>query len=375
MGIFKKFIKSQFIEVIEWTESNLDRMVYRFPVEDNEIKMGAQLTVRASQVAVFVNEGQIADVFTPGKHTLTTENMPILTKLKSWKYGFNSPFKAEVYFVSTKQFTNMKWGTMNPIMMRDQEFGRIRIRALGTYAFKVANAGVFLKEIFGTSGDFRTDTVKDHLRGIVVGSLSDLFAESNIAAMDFNANLDELAERGMNKLQDNFSAMGFEITQFVIENISLPEEVMLAMDERNKMNMLGVDNYATYKTLDAVEKAASNPSGGMAGAGVGMGAGAALGNIMAQAMNPSSTSNQQVAQASDDITCSKCQQSMSKDSKFCPSCGQATSITKPCVKCGVPLKEGSKFCMECGEKQEKTCPSCQTAVTGAFCSNCGTKVD
>lgn len=372
MGLFKKFIKSQFIEVIEWTESNLDRMVYRFPVQENEIKMGAQLTVRASQLAVFVNEGQIADVFTPGKHTLTTENMPILTKLKSWKFGFNSPFKAEVYFVSTKQFTNMKWGTKNPVMMRDQEFGRIRVRALGAYAFKVSDATVFLKEIFGTSGDFRTDAIEDHLRGIVVASLSDLFAESNIPVMDFTSNLDELAERGKTKLQDNFSGMGFELTQFIIENISLPEEVMLAMDERNKMSMLGLDNYATYKTLDAVGKAAENTGGGMAGAGVGMGAGAAMGNIMAQAMNPTEVKNTNSAPS---ITCQKCQHQMPEDSKFCPACGEATSQTRPCVKCGTFLQEGSKFCMSCGEKQERTCPSCQMAVTGTFCSNCGTKVD
>jgi len=370
MGIFKKFVKSQFIEVIEWTENNLDRMVYRFPVENHEIKMGAKLTVRPSQVAIFVNEGQIADVFTPGLHTLSTENMPILTKLKSWKYGFNSPFKAEVYFVSTKQFTNMKWGTKNPVMMRDQEFGRVRVRALGTYAFKISDATVFLKEIFGTSGDFRTDAIQDHLRGIVVGSLSDLFAESNIPVMDFTSNLDELAERGKGKLQDNFNGMGFEITQFVIENISLPEEVMLAMDERNKMSMLGVDSYATYKTLDAVEKAASNPGGSMAGAGVGMGAGAALGNIMAQTMNPTQSAQKQTT-----IPCKSCGHQMPENSKFCPGCGQATAQTNPCIKCGTPLQEGSKFCGSCGEKQEKVCPACQTPVTGAFCSSCGTKVE
>lgn len=363
MGIFKKFIKSQFIEVIEWTDSQSDRMVYRFPVEGKEIKMGAQLTVRPSQLAVFINEGQIADVFEPGRHELTTNNMPILTKLKSWKYGFNSPFKAEVYFVSTKQFTNMKWGTKNPVMMRDQEFGRVRIRALGVYAFKVDDATAFLREIFGTTGDFRTESIQEHLRGVVVGSLSDLFAESNIPVMDFTSNLDELAENGMAKLQGTFGDMGFKLTQFIIENISLPEEVMLAMDERNKMSMLGVDSYAQYKTLDAVGKAAENPGGGMAGAGVGLGAGAALGNMMADAMQTKT------------ISCKKCHASMPENSKFCPSCGQPTAVTTACVKCGVQLPEGSKFCSSCGAKQSKVCPNCQVAVSGNFCGQCGTKVE
>jgi len=362
MGIFKKFVKSQFIEVIEWTESQSDRMVYRFPVENKEIKMGAQLTVRPSQVAVFINEGQIADIFEPGLHTLETSNMPIMTKLKSWKYGFNSPFKAEVYFVSMKQFTNMKWGTKNPVMMRDPEFGRVRIRALGVYAFKVQDPAQFLREIFGTTGDFRTDAIQDYLRGIVVGSLSDLFAESNIPVMDFTSNLDELALNGKNKLQSRFSDMGFELTDFVVENISLPEEVMLAMDERNKMSMLGVDNYAQYKTLDAVGKAAENPGGGMAGAGVGLGAGAALGNMMAGAMNQKT------------MACIHCHESIPEGAKFCSSCGKAQSSNQ-CIACGVSLDEGAKFCSSCGAKQEKSCLNCGKPVSGPFCSSCGTKVD
>ena len=362
MGLFKNFIKGQFIEVIEWTDVQSDRMVYRFPVENKENKMGTQLTVRPSQLAVFINEGQIADVFSSGRYELTTQNMPVMTKLKSWKYGFNSPFKAEVYFVSTKQFTNMKWGTKNPVMMRDQEFGRVRLRALGVYAFKVNDAVLFLREIFGTTGDFRTEAIQDYLRGIVVGSLSDLFAESNIPVMDFTSNLDELAENGKVKLQETFNEIGFELTKFVIENVSLPEEVMLAMDERNKMSMLGVDNYATYKTLDAVGKAAENPGGGMAGAGVGLGAGAALGNMMADAMQTKT------------VSCKHCQSSMPENSKFCPSCGQATADMSKCISCGVALEKNSKFCSSCGSKQEKVCPNCQKPVSGNFCGSCGTKV-
>lgn len=363
MGFFKNFIKGQFIEVIEWTEENSNRMVYRFPVQDKEIKMGAQLTVRPSQIAVFVNEGQIADIFEPGRHTLETQNMPVLTKLKSWKYGFDSPFKAEVYFVSTKQFTNMKWGTQNPVMMRDPEFGRIRVRALGLYAFKVNDAATFLKEIFGTSGDFTTDGIASHLRSVIVGKLSDLFAESNIPVMDFTSQLDELAQIGRDKLQATFNHIGFELTQFVIENISMPEEVMKAMDERAKMSMLGVNDYSTYKTLDAVGKAAENPSGGMAGAGVGLGAGAALGNMMASNMEKKT------------VVCKHCQSSMNENSKFCPNCGKPSVEMATCISCSQPIPMHSKFCAHCGSKQEKVCSNCQEPVTGKFCQSCGTKVE
>jgi membrane protease subunit (stomatin/prohibitin family) len=366
MGLFKKFVKSQFIEVIEWQNEDQNKMVYRFPVMGNEIKMGAQLTVRPSQVAIFVNEGQVADIFEAGRHTLSTANMPILTKLKSWKYGFNSPFKADVYFVSTKQFTNMKWGTKNPVMMRDQEFGRVRVRALGLYAFKVNNPRVFLEEIFGSTGDFRTDAIQDYLRGIVVGSLSDLFAESQIPVMDFTSNLDELAQEGQAKLANDFSKIGFEITQFVIENISLPEEVMQAMDERNKMSMLGVNNYTTYKAANAMEAAASNPGGGMASAGIGMGAGAAMGNMMAGAFNSDSTGQ----------PCRKCGHVYSESANFCPECGSSREETVACIQCQAPLKKGAKFCSECGSKQVKACQNCGADLGGGkFCPECGTKVE
>lgn len=365
MGIFKKFIKSQFIEVIEWTTDDNSKIVHRFPVEGNEIKMGAQLIVRESQVAVFVNEGAVADIFEPGRYELETGNMPILTKLKAWKYGFNSPFKAEVYFISKKQFTNMKWGTKNPVMMRDQEFGRVRIRALGVYAFKVSDVKIFLQEIFGTSGDFRTESIQDYLRGVLIGSLSDMFAESNIAVMDFTQNLDELALNGKEKLKSVFESIGFSITNFVIENISLPEDVMQAMDERTKMSMLGVDNYVTYKAANAMGDAANNQSGGLAGAGVGLGAGAAFGSMMTNTFSQTK------------VKCNNCDSLINESDKFCPNCGKSTqSLQSRCISCNASIGADSKFCPECGKVQEsfKECMECGAKVNGTFCSECGSKV-
>ena len=210
-----KFLASQFIEVIEWTDDSRDTMVYRFPVKGKEIKMGAQLTVRESQVAVFVNEGQIADVFGPGKYRLATSNIPILTKLNAWKHGFNSPFKAEVYFVNTKQFTDQKWGTSNPVMMRDPDFGMIRLRGYGIYSYKVKDAAIFLKEVFGTNEEFDVASISEQLKKLIVSGLTDLIAESKIPALDLAMNYDELSEAGKNKFNSKFEEYGFELKSFL----------------------------------------------------------------------------------------------------------------------------------------------------------------
>lgn len=220
MGIFD-FIKSQFIEVIEWTDNSTNVMVHRFPVENKEIKMGAQLTVRESQMAVFVDEGQLTDVFTPGRYTLDTQNLPVLTKLKSWKFGFKSPFKSEVYFVNTKQFTNCKWGTTNPVMMRDAEFGMLRIRMFGIYSFRVADPTVFLKEVFGTASLFTIDGITGQLKSKIVSGIADLLAKASIPALDLASKYDEIASMSKKKLDKSFTAFGLSLESLVIENISL----------------------------------------------------------------------------------------------------------------------------------------------------------
>lgn len=285
MGLFDA-IKSQFIEVIQWLDDTRDTLVYRFPVHGQEIKMGAQLTVRENQVALFINEGKAADLFTPGRYELSTQNLPILTKLRSWKYGFQSPFKAEVYFFNTRLFTDLKWGTANPVMMRDPEFGMIRLRAYGTYAMKVSDAKVFFNTIVGSQGLTGTEDIIGQLRSTIMSRLSDALAEAHIAALDLAAHYDELSGGAVKVLQPEFGAYGLELARFYIENISLPEEVEAAIDQRSKLGVLGdrMQQYQQLQTADAIKVAAANP-GGLAGAGAGLGAGVAIGGMMGQAMS------------------------------------------------------------------------------------------
>src|SRR4026208_2587043 len=286
MGILDRLSpSSQFIEVIEWLDDSGNTLVYRFPVRDQEIKNGAQLIVRESQSAVFVHEGQIADQFPPGRYTIDGGNTPILSKLGAWKYGFNSPFKSEVYFVNTKQFTDLKWGTPNPVMMRDTDFGMVRLRAFGIYSIRVADPKAFIKEIAGTNSHFVTEDVEGQLKRTLVSGFSDALAESKIAALDLASNYDELGRFIRTKLTDDFKTFGLDLTKFVIENISLPAEVEAAMDKRTSMGVIGdVGRYAQFQAADAMRDARQSAGGG-AGRGVGLGAGFALGNAMAGAMS------------------------------------------------------------------------------------------
>ena len=273
MGLWDK-IKGEFIDIIDWTDNTNDTIIYKFPRFQNEIKMGAQLTVRESQVAVFMNEGQIADVFQPGMHTLSTQNMPILSTLKGWKFGFNSPFKADVFFVSTKQFTNQKWGTKNPIMLRDAEFGPVRLRAFGSYAFKVNDGAKFLKEIAGTNSEFTVDEINEQLRNIAVSRGMDALAESKILVLDLSSNTDEVSKIIQDKIRPEFNEIGLDLTKFLIENVSLPPEVEAALDKRSSMGIIGnLGAYTQFQAANAMEEAAKNPSGGMMGAGLGAGMG------------------------------------------------------------------------------------------------------
>jgi membrane protease subunit (stomatin/prohibitin family) len=354
MGILDRLSpSSQFIEVIEWLDDSPNTLLYRFPVKDQEIKNGAQLIVRESQAAVFVHEGQIADQFPPGRYTIDGGNTPILSKLGAWKYGFNSPFKAEVYFVNTRQFTDLKWGTPNPIMMRDTDFGMVRLRAFGIYSIRVADPQAFIKEIAGTNAHFVTEDIEGQLKRTLVSGFSDALGESKIAALDLASNYDELSKFIRVKLNDEFKTYGLELAKFVIENISLPQEVEAAMDRRTSMGVIGdAGRYAQFQAADAMRDAAQNPSGG-AGTGVGLGAGFALGNAMAgamsDAMKQSREGSGQAASTQAGVPCPKCGHHNAPGAKFCTECGEKQGAAT-CANCKAELIPGAKFCNECGQK-------------------------
>ncbi|MBY0311832.1 MAG: SPFH domain-containing protein [Phycisphaerales bacterium] len=279
MGIWDR-LKHELIDIVQWLDDSSNTMVYRFDRFQNEIKYGAKLIVREGQAAVFINEGKLADVFQPGTHTLTTQNLPILGTLLGWKYGFESPFKAEVYFVSTRQFTDLKWGTMNPIMVRDPEFGPVRLRAFGTYTTRVKEPGVFIKELVGTDGRFTTEEVVNQLRNLIVSEFADILGESKIPMLDLAGNYNEFGKFITEKMKPEFEKYGLDLPKLIIENISLPPEVEAALDKRSSMSVVGnLDAYTKYQTAEAIRDAAKNP--GAAGTFVGMGMGQMFAGQMA----------------------------------------------------------------------------------------------
>lgn len=283
MGIWDK-IRGEFIDIIEWTDASNDTMVYRFDRYGNEIKYGAKLTVRESQQAVFIHEGKLADVFGPGMYNLETQNIPILSTLQGWKHGFESPFKAEVYFINTRRFTDLKWGTKNAIMIRDPEFGGVRLRTFGTYCMRVVDPKLFITEIVGTDGHFTKDEITEQLRNLVVSRSADILGESKIPILDMAANYDELGEFISTRIHPDFEAYGLDVTKVLVENISLPPAVEEAMDKRTSMGVIGnLNAYSQFQAANAMQDAANNP-GGEASAGIGMGMGFAMANQMGQHM-------------------------------------------------------------------------------------------
>lgn len=353
MGIFdsiSNLVKGQLIDVIEWSGADSDTIVHKYDMNGKEIMMGAQLTVRESQAAIFVNEGQIADVFGPGRYELSTANMPVMTALQSWKFGFNSPFKSDVYFVSTRQFLDCRWGTTNPVMMRDAEFGMIRLRAFGVYAFRVADPAVFLREVFGTSHEYTVQDVEGQIKKTLVSSLSDAIAESKLPALDLAANYDEISAYALQQINPKIAPLGLTLSSFVIENISLPEEVEKSMDKRTSMGVLGdLNRYTQYQAAEALREAASNP-GGSAGAGMGMGAGVAMGQMFAQALQPQAQQPAIPAPQAKGGFCAECGNPLTPGAKFCPHCGAKQSAGMVCPGCGNPVTPGAKFCANCGTK-------------------------
>ncbi|MFW5641954.1 MAG: SPFH domain-containing protein [Roseicyclus sp.] len=285
MPIFD-FLSGQFIDVIEWTDDTRDTMVWRFERHGHEIKYGAKLTVREGQNAVFIHEGQLADIFRPGLYMLETNNMPVMTTLQHWDHGFRSPFKSEIYFVNTNRFTNLKWGTKNPILLRDPEFGPTRLRAFGTYTVKVADAGRFMTEIVGTDGEFTTDEITFQIRNVIVQEFSRVVASSGIPVLDMAANTADFGKLVATRISETIAAYGLTLPELYIENVSLPPAVEAALDKRTSMGVAGdLGRYTRFAAAEAMQAAAANPGGdGGMGAGLGMGMGMAMADRMGQVL-------------------------------------------------------------------------------------------
>ena len=278
MGILDK-LSQEFIDIIDWTQpSDRGILAFRFPRYQNEIKMGAKLTVREGQAAVFINEGKMADVFAPGMYTLTTQNLPILATLRGWKHGFNSPYKAEIYFVNTAQQPDYKWGTSNPIMLRDADFGMVRVRGYGSYVFRVSDPGKFLKELVATDPCFEDYEIDTQLKQVIVARFSDVLGKSGIPVLDLCGNYEKLAQFVLDRIKPDFAAWGLDLVKFYIENLSLPAEVEAAIDRRGAMGAVGdLSKYTQFEAAEAMRTSAANPNGGgLAGAGVGLGTGLAI---------------------------------------------------------------------------------------------------
>ena len=283
MALWDK-LKAEFIDIVQWLDDTNDTLVYRFERYGNEIKYGAKLVVREGQMAAFINEGQLADVFKPGTYTLTTQNLPVLATLKGWKYGFESPFKAEVYFCSTRQFTNLKWGTPGPCTMRDPEFGAVRVTAFGLYSIKIKDPAVFIREIVGTDGNFTTDGIQDNLRGKIGTRVKEVMPDLGIPVIDLESKVVTVGEMLRDRLKPVIEGFGLDLTEVQVQDVGLPEEVERAIDKAGAMRAIGnMQTYTQYETASSINDAANNP-GGLAAAGVGVGMGFGMGGQMAGAM-------------------------------------------------------------------------------------------
>jgi membrane protease subunit (stomatin/prohibitin family) len=340
----RDFLAKQFIEVVEWNEPGDGILSYRYPMQDQEIMNGGKLTVRESQMAAFINEGRIADIFGPGLYTLTTQTLPLLTDLMNWDKAFKSPFKSDVYFFSTRMQTDQKWGTATPITIRDKEFGAVRLRGYGIYSWHVYDPGIFFKKISGTRDMYRVPDIEGQLRNTIVSRMTDTFAESSVPFLDMAANQTELASRIAEGLKSMFSDLGLALDSFVVENLSLPEELQKLLDTRIGMNMIGdMNRFTQFQVANSMPVAAANPGGG-AGLGMGLGAGMAMGQQMMQAMRPS-----EPLAPSSPAPAGPTSYPPPTD----PGSGGAAvaSQTKFCINCGHQIPRQAKFCAECGSAQ------------------------
>ena len=325
----RDFLSKQFIDVIEWVEPEDGILAYRYPMQDREIQNGGKLTVRDSQLALFVNEGKAADAFQPGMYTLTTNTLPILTYLKNWDKAFKSPFKSDVYFFSTRIQTNQRWGTPSPVTIRDKEFGAVRLRAFGIYTYHLVDPKIFYDKVSGTRDIYRVSDLDGQLLNTLVGRISDTFANSGVPFLDMAANQVALSGKIAEQLKPGFAEFGLALDSFVVENLSLPDELQKIFDQRVSMNMVGdMGRYTQFEAAQSIPIAAGNEGGGAAGTGAGLGAGIAIGQAMMDSIKNAAATTPEAPAAT------------------------AATETKFCIHCGKPIPKVSKFCPECGNAQQ-----------------------
>ena len=334
----RSFLSKQFIDVLQWTESEDGVLAYRYPMQDMEIQTGGKLTVRDSQMAAFVNNGRIADIFGPGLYTLNTQNLPLLTDLLNWDKKFESPFKSDVYFFSTRLQVNQHWGTPNPVTIRDKEFGAVRLRGFGIYSYHVTDPRTFYVKVSGTRDVYGVAELEGQLRNTIIGRMSDTFAESSVPFLDMAANQIELGQKIADSLKPVFSDLGLALDSFVVENLSLPDELQKRLDERIGMNMVGdMGRYTQFQVAQSMPIAAGNEGGGAAGIGVGLGAGLTMAQSMMNAVKPGpgGAPGAPAAVAPGPVA---------------PAGSEAA--TKFCMNCGKPIPRAARFCPECGGAQQ-----------------------
>ncbi len=333
-----------FLKIIEWKNDDRGEIAHLVKVNGRDVNGGSKIIVRPAQMAIFVHKGQIADIFGEGTHVLDTGILPILSALAGWKYGFRTPTSVDLYFVDLNQFTGMKWGTANPVILRDPEFGMVRVTGYGGYSFRVGDAAVFLRELLGTKASFRTEDIGAYLKKIAVSGLSDCLGESGLSVLDLAGNLDELSKKTADSVRGSFHKLGLVLENFVIENLSVPQEVQKAIDERTKYGIVGgsADIMMKVAAAEAMKAAAENPGGGagIIGAGMGLGLGSEFGRAMGDAMK----------QPEKGGVCPHCGARVSPGAKFCGECGSGLSVSRKCAKCGAQVGASDKFCPECGAK-------------------------